>query len=103
MEVRKMTNSLKEQVISSTSELFSTSSCELCSSVDKGPKKGAWITLFSSLLLLSRGKDMLARVRLMKKLVALELVACCFTPEHIAGRHRNLAWGGTDGHSVAFS
>lgn len=97
MEVKKMNNSLKEQIISSTSELFSISSRKLCSSMDKGPKKGTGINLFSSLLL-SRGKDLLARVRLMKKLVALELIACCFTPEHITGMHRNLSWGETDGH-----
>lgn len=49
--------------------------------MDTGPK-GAWITLISSLPHLSRGKNMLTSVRLMKKLVALELVACCFTPQH---------------------
>lgn len=66
--------------------------------MDKGLKNGAWITLLSSLLLLSRGTDTLVETRLMKKLVALELVACCFTIEHTTGRNRNLYWGETDGH-----
>lgn len=52
-EVREMNNSLKEQVIKSSSELFSTSSCKLHSFMEKGPRKAACITLFSSLPLLS--------------------------------------------------
>lgn len=39
-----------------------------------------------------------AKVRLMKKLVALELVACCFTLEHTTHTNRNLYWGETDGY-----
>lgn len=76
-EVREMNNSLKEQVIKSSSELFSTSSCKLHSFKEGCLHYSVQLPPTPKL-----NKNILATIKLIKKLVSLELLSCCFTPEH---------------------